>query len=411
MFLRAVIFYILFLFGAGGWAQSKCNDIKSFREFYFCSLERHPKYEISKLKTQEGEAFVEKASQFQNPEMSLKSTSGDRAGEKVGSTELEVSFSATQLWTRPAQKEIAEADKKIANIESKQTLLSVQKELIKDLYRFRQIDDELELVTETINAFQTIRSQFKGRKVRGPEQEITLNLVELASSDYELKKNHLSTEKAEVIARIKAFWGPNFIMKKEFLPPLRDKWMDISPSQLMGTSFEIQKFNAENEKALAEQKLVQRESWPAVSVGPTIERATEGPTQYYSYGVNLNMTLPLVSINGGARKLADTKALQTKLLADFANKRSQSEKEILLQKYRSSVDSLRKSASREDLRKKHHQVDSLFRQGLAPGSLVIEAHRQITEYTESQHEHENSAIESYLEIKALTGESFEEIFK
>lgn len=187
--------------------------------------------------------------------------------------------------------------------------------------------------------------------------------------------------------------------------------MEVSASQLRGTSFELQKINIENEKALAEQRLVQKESFPALSIGPVVERNTEGPNQYYSYGINLNMTLPLVSINGGARKLADIKARQTQILADFANKRALPEKEILLQKYKSSVESLRKSSNHTEIKNKHHKIDSLFRQGLASGGLVIEAHRQITGYTESQHEHENAAIDSYLEIKTLNGEGFEEIFQ
>lgn len=391
--------------------QVSCSTIKSFKDFYLCTLEKHPKYSVSKLKVAEGEAAVEKASQWQNPEVSLKSTGGDRAGEKVGSTELAATFSVSQLWMRGSRKELAEAEKRIVGIESMESLLSAQKGLIKDLYRLRQLDTELELVNETLLTFDTIRKQYKGKLARGPEQEITLNLVELATSDYELRKNHLSTEKSEIVSNVSAIWGAGFEIKKEFLPPVKISWPELSRIQNISHSYETQKLIAENEKALVEMQLVQKESWPSLSVGPVLERSTEGPTQYMNYGITMNMSFPLVSLNGGARRLAETKAMQTQLMSDWALKKSQNEKEILIKKYQSSVESLKKSSSQDEIRKKHQKIDGLFRQGLASGGLVIEAHRQIIEYTTAQNEHENSAIEAFLEIKTLSGESFEEIFQ
>lgn len=406
-----MLFQILVVIGIAQASQRDCATIVSYKDFYFCSLEKHPKYEISRLKVTEGEAAVEKASQWQNPEVSLKSTGGDKAGEKVGATELETTISVSQLWLRSSKKDIAEAEKKIANIESQESLLNAQKELIKDLYRLRQLNTELELVNETLTTFETIRKQYRGKLARGPEQEITLNLVELATSDYELKKNHLATEKSEISAKIKALWGQNFEIKKEFLPPIKEKWPEPSSISAMKNSFEVQKLSLENEKARAEKDLVQRESWPSLDMGGIINRTTEGPTQYMNYGVSAKMSFPLVSLNGGARKLANTRALQARLMSDWALRKAENDKEILIQKYKSSVDSLKKSSNQEEIKRKHQKIDALFRQGLASGGLVIEAHRQITEYTESQNEHENSAIEAFLEIKTLSGENFEEILQ
>lgn len=400
----------LFLSVAQAAPNYSCDKISSYKEFYFCTLSKHPRFEVSKLKVIEGEAIVDKASQWQNPDLTAKSITGTNAGENVGSTEVGLSVSISQLWVRGAVKDIARAEKKLTDIESKESLLGIQKDLIKDLYRLRQIDVELELISETIATFDKIKGQYKGRLARGAEQEITLNLVELATSDYELKKNHLAIEKASIISELKAIWGNDFQVKKEFLPPLKEKWPEVQTTANLAPSFEAQKVKAEFEKAQAEESLANRESWPSLSVGPVMERNTQGPTQFIQYGVNATLSLPILSWNGGGRKLAEVRALQTKLLAESANKKFQTEKEILLNKYKSSVESLKKSSNQKDINKKHSSVDGLFKRGLASGTLVIEAHRQITEYTESQHEHENSAIESYLEIKALSGESIEEIF-
>ena len=59
--------------------------------------------------------------------------------------------------------------------------------------------------------------------------------------------------------------------------------------------------------------------------------------------------------------------------------------------------------------KKHLRVDSYFRQGLASGGLVIEAHRQMFEFMQSQHEHENAAIEAYINLMTLVGGEVEGI--
>lgn len=404
-----MILSLFFLVNSTFAQGTNCSNIKNYKDFYRCSLEKHPKFEVSRLKAEEGSALEEKASQWKNPDLDMKSVLGTNAGESVGSTEVSLSIPLNQIWVRGAQQDLASAEKRIVNIEAKETLLEAKKSLIKDLYRMRQIDDEMELSDEVLKAFDTIRKQFRGRLARSPEQEITLNLVELASSDYELKRNHLVTEKSEISSRLKSIWQSQTEIKKDHLPPFKEKWPDILDSIKMSPSIESQKLVAESERALAEKRLVDRESWPEFKAGPVIERSTEGPSQYYSYGFNLSVSLPIFSINGGARKLASTRAQQAKLMSDYAIKKADLEKDILVQKYRSAVASLKKSSNREDVKNKHHRIDSLFKQGLASGALVIEAHRQITQYTESQHEHENAAIEAFIELKTLGGEDIEEI--
>ncbi|NUM58657.1 MAG: TolC family protein [Bdellovibrionaceae bacterium] len=395
-------------------AATQCEKVNSFKEFYFCTLQKHPKFEISNLKLNEADAIVEKASQFENPDISIKSISGSYAGENIGSTELSLNISASQIWKRGPIIEMAEAEKKITKIESNQTLLEVKKTLIKDLYRLRQINDELELITETLTTFEAIQKQFKSRLAKGPEQEITQSLVELATGDYNLKKNSLLTERSVIVSQLKALWGQSFEITNNQLPPKRKSWplinLQSNDKNSVNASLEVQKMLAETEKAEAGLKLARSESWPNVNIGPTIERTTDGPKQYYSYGVNANISLPILTINGGSRRLANSKVQQSKLISDYAIKRSTTEKEILVNKYNSSIESLKRATSQDEIKKKHTRVDSLFKQGLASGTLIIEVHRQINEFISSQHKNENTAIDSFLEIKTLSGGDIDELF-
>lgn len=400
---------LLMSLGFAAKADSNCQSIKTGKEFYQCSLQKHPDLEVSKLKTTEGEALVAQASQWQNPSLEARSIRGSRVGQNVSSTEVSLAVPLSQLWTRGSRQDIGNAQRQIAQIEASEILINVKKSLIQDLYRLRQIEDELQIFNESLRAFETISKQFRGRRVRGPEQEVTLNLVELATSDYGLKINRLLTEKSQILSKFKALWGAELKISKEILPRVKESWPEISTQIDVSQSFQVRKIQAEATRAQAEKSLVNRESWPAVSAGPSIERTADGGDEVTSYGFNISMDLPLLSFNQGSRNLAATRAQQATLLSDYAVRRAKLDKEILLQKYRSAIEALRRSSNWEEIRQKHKKIDGLFKQGLVGGGTVIEAHRQIAEFTESQHQHELSAIESFLELKTLSGENVEDI--
>lgn len=392
-------------------AGDACESPRDYKTFYACSLKRHPLSEAANLKAQEGEAYLDQAAQWENPSLDMKTVTGTNGGENVGSTEITVAIPLTQLWTRAAKNSLAMADKKKTEIEAMDTLLGVKKDLIRDVYRLRQIEHEAGLIKETLDTFATIQRQFKSRRARGPEQEVTLNLVELATSDYQLKENRLMTERLEIISRMKGIWGADFEIKPEFLPPPHVNWPAIDDKKASSPSLEVQRVLAEAERTIAEKKVVDRQSWPELKIGPAIERTSEGPSQFYQYGVTMSVTLPLLTWNQGSRKLAETRATQARFIADYTKNKSQLESEIHLKKYLAAVSSLKLAFKDTEMTKKHARVESLYKQGLLTGSLVIEAHRQQYEYTVSQHEHENAAIEAFLELKTLRGEDIEEILQ
>lgn len=403
---------ILFLisFAQAASHDTSCGTMKDHHEFFHCSIQKHPGLTISTLKNQEGQAILERAGQWKNPELDVKSVAGENAGEKNGSTEVVLAIPISQLWDRPIEKEIGRAEKTLAEIEAKVNLANIKREMIKDLYRLRQIEEELDLIHETVDAFKKIQSQFSGRLVRGAEQEITLNLVELATGDYGLKENHLLVEKLEILARLKTIWGSDFKVQKEYLPPLKEKWPEIK-ADTNAIPFDTQRRIAESDRAKAEERLTSNEIWDQMKLGPAATRTTDGANQFWSVGFSFSMGLPIFTQNGGGRRMAEARSNQTRLWADYGKRKATLDQDILIQKYKSSVESLRKSSSRDALRKRHDKIDALFRRGLAGGSIMIEAHRQIIEFTMAQHEHEMTALDSFIEFKSITGDDVEEILK
>lgn len=394
------------------YASTDCSVGTTTKSFYECALQRDPTYRSSVLTKRAASASRDAITKWPNPKLEVKSVSGENAGENIGSTEVGLSLSISDLLVkRPALSRSGKAEEKILNIEAEEAEFKAKSQLIRDLFRYRQVSDELELVNEALVTFKKIEQQFKSRSSVGPELEITLNLVELAQGDYQLQKNHLTVEFSELLVKYKGVFGPNFVFKNEWLPKLKEGWPAVNDSTISKKTFELRKLEAEQEKHAAEQSLAVAESWPNIEAGPVIERSTEGPTQVNSVGFNLSVDLPIFNWNGGARNLARANYDRAKLNYEYALKRAELDHELLFQKYTTSVESLKQSTSNESLIKKHAKIDRLFRQGLTSGETVIEAHRQINEFTVSQHEHELVALESLMYIYNLSGIEPSEVLK
>ena len=159
------IFMFIFLLPAFAGGKD-CNQIKDHRTFYLCSIEKHPLSKVADMKANEGAALYEQASQWKNPELSLKSVAGSVAGEMTGTTEVNASVSLSQLWQRGRRLEVAENERKISNVSARDSFLNVKKEVIRSTFRWRQIEDEQGLIGETLKTFSTIQSQLRGRRIR-----------------------------------------------------------------------------------------------------------------------------------------------------------------------------------------------------------------------------------------------------
>lgn len=413
MYLLSYVFICLFLISSLAHAGApSCPSIRSTQDLYDCIVKTHPAIKSAELSTEAAKSANDKITQLPNPELSLRSTQGQNAGENVGGTELGLSINITDTFLkRSSLGKLGRSEEKVLTVEAQEVEFQAKSQAIKSLYRYRQLVDELELVTEALETFKKIESQYRARRARGPEQNVTLNLVELAQGDYELRKNHLSAEKTEIEAGLKGMVGEKFELKKEWLPNLKKDWPQISQVEISKQTFELRKLEAEKEKSEAEKSMANADSWPKISAGPSIERSTNGPNQYTSYGINVTADLPIFSLNGSGRKLAEKNLIKSQYMYEYAMKKADLDKKLLLQRYSLAIESLKRSISNESLKKKHTQIDSLFRQGLTSGSIVIEAHRQISEFHRSQHEHEMEALESLMYLKVLSNREISEVLK
>lgn len=394
------------------YASVDCGKLSTTKSFYECALQSDPSFQASLLTKKSASASRDAISKWPNPKLEAKSISGENAGESIGSTELSLSLSISDLLVkRPALSRSGRSEEKLLTVEGEENEFKSKTQLIRDLFRYRQAQDELELVNEAISAFKKIEKQFRSRSARGPEQEITLSLVELAQGDYHLRKNHLSVELNEILVKFKGIFGSNFSFKNEWLPQLRQTWPAINQSLISKYTFELRKYEAEKEKHEAERDLASAEAWPNIEAGPVVERSTEGPTQFTSTGFSVSVDVPIFNWNGGARALSKANYEKAKLNYEYALRKADLERELLIHKFTSAVDSLKESTNSDSLHRKHAHIDRLFSQGLTSGATVIEAHRQIGEFTESQHEHELVALDSLMYIYQLSQIDPSEVLK
>lgn len=399
------------LFALNTFARN-CNLIQNTRELYECTLENHPDFKSVILTKESARVGREKVAQWPSPELSVKSVTGQNDGDTVGGTEIGLSVSITDfLIKRSAISKAGESVEKNINVEAEELEFKVKLAIVSDLYRYRQLLNEAYLVDEAIVTFGKLEQQFKKRRARGPEEDIILNLVELVQGDYQLRKNDLAYEKSEIEAKFKGIFGAKFELKKEILPQLKQTWPEVNLALVSKKTLELRRFEAEKEKFEAEKNLANAESWPKISIGPVVERSLEGTNQFNSYGFNLTVDLPIFSLNSGSRNFAEKNMKKAQLQYEYALKKADLERELLIQKYRGAVESLRRSTDAESLKKKHAQIDSYFRQGLTSGTTVIEAHRQIAEFTESQHKHEMVALESLMYLNLLSDKDPSEVIR
>ena len=191
------------------------------------------------------------------------------------------------------------------------------------------------------------------------------------------------------------------------MPPKKQDWPIYSRKEPVFKGSEIKLSEAELKNASAELELAQSESWPDLKIGPTIQSQTEGPFTYWTYGFNLTLPLPLFQINGGGRAVARASLMRAEQSLELKKRELSLEQKILLTQYQKSIKALKESVSFAEIERKHKIVERQFARGVISSSLVIEAHRQMVDFTKSQNEQEITALESLLRLRALEGSLFE----
>jgi cobalt-zinc-cadmium efflux system outer membrane protein len=372
-------------------------------------LQNHPDLVRGEALRKQADKFEPFARQRPNPELDSKGLYGEAIdGRNIFETESNLAHTFELGGKRSARIEKALAEKEEIDASYLKTKEDVYSSTLKILYRIRHVHAEMKTLEEALMTFSQIQRQYRSRPTLTPEQEVSLSVFQLAEGDYKFRKAALQTEENTLEKTIEISIGTPFPHKDSILPNKKEDWPQIKNVDLPLKGAAIKFSEAELKHAKAELSLAKSNSWPDLKLGPSFETETEGGLTVYKYGLNLSIPLPLYQVNSAGRAYAWAGLLKSEHSLELRKKELSQERQILLTQYQKATKSLKESVNLSEAEKKHINVDRLFRRGVIPSSLVIEAHRQLVDFTKSQNEQELIALEALLKLKALSGTLFEE---
>lgn len=385
--------------------QDICSAINSPKGVLDCALSNHPKIRRAEATRSQSEELPGAAGQWLNPEIDSKAVSGNSLGDRI----LEVEISLTQTLElggkRGARKDKALAELSASHASLKEAKENVALDTITGLHRLRQIQDELAIVDEALHTFGTIRTQFKSRPRLTPDQQVAFDIFLLAEADYKHKRTSLNTERDTRLKLFEFATGSRLALSDALLPKEKTDWPAIDKSGSISDFQDSATLNAVAELSLsqAEYELAKGESWPDLRIGPVFQYSAQGGINYPSFGLTLGFPLPIFSQNGGGRAVALKGVTKAEIGKSLLKTEKQAEYEILIITYENSLKDIRESISVTEIERKHRNIESLFSKGLIGAPSVIEAHRQILDFSKGKHEHEISALEALIKLYILNG--------
>ncbi|MBI4396792.1 MAG: TolC family protein [Elusimicrobia bacterium] len=374
-------------------------SIVSPQDVLSCALQNHPDIQRAQAQMAQRDALQKSAAQRPNPELDAESSFSD-AQDRIQAAYLHT-FELGDKRRRRMERARIEGDALAITLQKTQEDVALQ--TVTNLYRLGHIQAELKTVEEALGAFGKILKQYRARARLTPEQQVSLNVFSMAQGDYELRKSSLLQNQKELRISFELTTGQNFEAVLSVLPPRKTDWPELADLTLSTATAVRREAEAAASLARTRADAARSESRPDLKAGPLAELEYGQGQSAQGYGAALSLSLPLYQRNEGRRALAEAEMKWAETNLALRDKELQTELEQRRQIYALAVESLQKTPSVAQMEEKHETMESLFERGLIESSLIIEAHRQMVEFTERQNAQELRAIEALWSIYALQG--------
>lgn len=391
------------LLGSSASAESVCENLQSYQDVLKCVVQNSPEVQQAKLLVIQNKNLTGVAEQRPNPELVSKILSGKAGNDSYQYGEFNFAHTFELGGKRDARiarsKALVQADET--------DLTRIQENIYLKTYlalvRLRQIATEIEVYDDALATFQRIQKQYRSRPRMTPEQQATYAIMDIAASDYGLRRRPLVKESKELEHFLELSTGKTFPVAKSMLPPYRSKWPALSPTSGVVSSADFKKSLADLEVAKADLDSAKSLAWPDLKFGPTFETQSQGSLSTQSFGINFSLPLPLYQTNTAGRSLAVAGMNRAENFVSATKLLEEHELALNREKYQDAVEGLQKSMTVEDLHKRHQAIERSFAQGVVPSSLILEIHRQMADFIKSLSEQENTAIESLAQVYVIEG--------
>ncbi len=403
--LRRKLFSILscvVFFSSASVLASECDKLDTTQEVLNCALERHPEVRESNLAVEQSAQGRSIAAQRPNPELNSQGVYGGQSSNH-SVTEINLSHTFELGGKRDSRLKRAEAEMNLSQAFRAQSRDQVYLGMLIALYRIRQIQEELGAMDDALRTFTRISKQYRSRSRLNPEQRASLRLFEVAEQDYKMKRATLETEKDFQLRTLEYAIGHDYVPKASVLPAKKTTWPSLPSNSSEASGAQVRAVEAELQKAKSEGEIAKSTGWPDVKLGPTVIMQRQGSQSYESYGFNLSLPLPLYHRNGAQVAAANAGIERATIALEAARHENSDQRAYLRKKYESAVKVLSEAPSAKEMNKKHEEVESLFTQGFLNGTVIVEIHRQASDFIKTQNEQEINAIESLVRYYALEG--------
>lgn len=385
-----------------------CPALTSAQSVLECVLRSHPLARSADMLSVQSEALEAVAAQRPNPEAAGNAVFGDSQDQ------IEVSVLHTIETGGKRGRRIDRA--RAEALELKAEALASREELAVDtvvaLFRLRQIREELKLLVEAAETFSTISGQLKSRRHRSPEQQVSLSVFQLAQQDYAVRRAALESEETALRRGLELGLGSALPTSGDVLPNRPLQWPEPgstpAPSGFRGSA--ALRAAAAIQVAQADLGAAKASAYPDIRIGPSLlnQKNGVGEGQSTLLGAGLSLPIPLYQRNAGGRRLAARAVETATSRATAVGAVLASERDAQLARYRGATNVLAKLSGKSEVESQHEQMEGLFERGIIPASLVIEAHRQIVDYTQDLNGQELTAVKALWTIYAIEGRALTE---
>ncbi len=373
-------------------AQEKICNSKNYEELVKCALDQALEIQVSEQKFNATKKLEGMAKQLLNPELQIQNL---QKGSEKSETSATLLFDVRLGGKRAAALNEAQGEIQKSSAEKDLSVAQFKLDLMLKLYRLTHLNHELKIEDETINTFSKIISQFQSKPALTPEQEVSLSIFKIATSEHQLNLVWIKNESQKLVQDISSSTNlPKDLILKN-LPQHKLNWPEVSEDTQSENSPHVRFATGDLQIARALKEKSDAEVWPDLKIGPSFKVQKDGSAGTENFvGLSLSIPLAILNQNTAGRAYSSQKVVEAQLVHTLTARKVSSLREQFIQKYRTTVASLRNLITDASAEEKHKTVERHFFKGMISSSLVIEAHRQLIEFEEKRNESEREAIEA-----------------
>lgn len=386
-------------------------EIKNSSDLFNEIKKNHPKIQQNINAINAREKSVDYLNTWTNPELSIDVAKGKDTDGKTRKMGISLMQPFDLNGKKKANFEVSKAEIQKEAISAQKDNESIVVDAALKIHKLAQIYRIIPIYKETRDAFDKILKNKLQRPSLSPEEEVEKEALVLAIRDNDLKVARLENEKNYLKKHISFYAKSDCELDQKSLPKIVN-WSQVNMKEKDSTatssegSLELKEAKLELERARKNLVLQEKESLSTIKFGPTFEVEELEGKKYKTFGLGLSFDLPLSRQNKYLQQSAQYEISNASKVLQGVEAEARIDRELWLKKFLDLKKTLVENQKNNQLEKKHERIEALFRRGIISTGLVIESHRQLLEFANTQDEFELSALEAFWQLHSLDGNVF-----